>query len=258
MWIVRIALTRPYTFIVLALLILCLSPLVILRTPADIFPAIDIPVIAVTWSYTGLNPEEMEGRLTTPFEKSLSWSVDNVEHSEATTYDGEGVIKIFLQPHSSVDTANAQVTAVSQFMLRQMPQGTQPPQIIDFSASSVPVLQLGISGKGLSEQQLNDYAKNVIEPQLSTVHGIVLPNPYGGKQVAVMVNLNPNLMQSKGSRLRTSSTRSLNRTWSCLPEPPRSGGRSMTFTLTALRALSPSSTIFPSVRWAIPPSTCGT
>ena len=108
------------------------------------------------------------------------------------------MIKIFLQPHSSVDTANAQVTAVSQFMLRQMPQGTQPPEIIDFSASSVPVLQLGISGKGLSEQQLNDYAKNVIEPQLSTVHGIVLPNPYGGKQVAVMVNLNPNLMQSKG------------------------------------------------------------
>jgi CzcA family heavy metal efflux pump len=198
MWIVRIALTRPYTFIVLALLILFLSPLVILRTPADIFPAIDIPVVAVTWNYTGLNPEEMEGRLTTPYEKSLTSLVDNIEHLEATTYNGESVVKIFLQPHASLDTANAQVTAVSQYMLRQMPPGTLPPEIIDFSASSVPILQLGISGKGLSEQQLNDYAKNVLQPQLATVRGAVLPNPYGGKQAAVMVNLNPNLMQSKG------------------------------------------------------------
>jgi multidrug efflux pump subunit AcrB len=198
MWIVRIALTRPYTFIILALLILLLSPVVILRTPTDIFPNIDIPVVAVAWTYTGLNAEELQGRLTTPYEKTLTTLVDNIEHIEATTYNGTAVVKVFLQPGASLDTANAQVTACSQFILRQLPPGTLPPEIINFSASSVPILQLGISGKNLSEMQLNDYATNYIRTQLVTVPGAVIPSPYGGKQRQVMINMNQQLMQSKG------------------------------------------------------------
>src|SRR5689334_6205072 len=150
MWIVRLALNRPYTFIVFGLLILILSPLVILRTPIDLFPNIDIPVVAVGWTYTGLNPEEMEGRLTTVYERALTTLVDNIQHIESTTYDGLAVVKIYLQPNASIDTANAQVTAASQMLLRQLPPGTQPPLILNFSASTVPILQLGLSGKGLT------------------------------------------------------------------------------------------------------------
>src|ERR1700677_392464 len=158
MWIVKLALDRPYTFIILALLILIMSPVIIMRTPTDIFPNINIPVVAVAWQYTGLNPEEMEGRLTTPYEKALTTLVDNIEHTESTSYNGVAVVKVFLQPGASLDTANAQITAASQYMLRQLPPGTLPPEIINFSASTVPILQLGISGEGLSEAQLNDYA----------------------------------------------------------------------------------------------------
>src|SRR6202050_683119 len=156
MWIVRVALDRPYTFIVLALLILILSPVVILRTPTDIFPNINIPVIAVAWQYTGLNPEELEGRLTSVFERVLTTTVDNIEHIESPTVNGQAIIKIFLQPGASLDTANAQVTAISQTALRQLPAGTLPPLVMNYSASSVPILQLGLSGQGLSEPQLND------------------------------------------------------------------------------------------------------
>jgi multidrug efflux pump subunit AcrB len=198
MWIVKLALDRPYTFIVLALLILIMSPVIILRTPTDIFPNINIPVVAVAWQYTGLDPEEMEGRLTTPFEKAATTLVDNIEHIESTTYNGVSVIKLFLQPTASVDTANAQVTAVSQYELRQLPPGTLPPEIINFSASSVPILQLGVSGKGLDEQQLADYSQNAVRPQLVTVPGAVLPLPYGGKSPQISVNMDQNLMQSKG------------------------------------------------------------
>jgi len=198
MWIVKIALDRPYTFIVLALLILILSPIVILRTPTDIFPNIDIPVIAVAWQYTGLNPEEMEGRLTSVYERVLTTTVDNIEHIESTTVNGQAVVKIFLQPNTDLATANAQVTAISQTVLRQLPPGTLPPLIINYSASSVPILQLGLSGNGLSEQQLNDLGQNFLRPQLVTVPGAVVPWPYGGKQRQVMVDLNPGLLQSKG------------------------------------------------------------
>lgn len=197
MWIVKLALTRPYTFIVLALLIFVLSPLIILRTPTDIFPNIDIPVISVAWTYTGLNPEDLEARLTTPYEKYLTTLVDNIEHLESTTYNGSAVIKIFLQPHSSVDRANAQVVSTSQFALRSLPPGLEPPEIINFSASSVPILQLGLSGKGLSEQQLNDLAVNFIRTQIITVPGVVVPLPYGGKQRQVMINMDHNLMQAR-------------------------------------------------------------
>jgi multidrug efflux pump subunit AcrB len=198
MWIVKLALDRPYTFVILALLILIMSPVVILRTPTDIFPNINIPVVAVAWQYTGLDPEEMEGRLTSPFEKAATTLVDNIEHIESTTYNGVAVIKLYLQPGASLDTANAQVTAVSQYELRQLPPGTLPPEIINFSASSVPILQLGVSGKGLDEQQLADLSQNAIRPQLVTVPGAVLPLPYGGKSPQISVNMDQNLMQSKG------------------------------------------------------------
>ena len=197
MWIVKLALNRPYTFIVLALLIFVLSPLVILRTPTDIFPDIDIPVISVAWTYTGLNPEDVEARLTSPYEKVLTTLVDNIEHIESTTYNGSAVIKIFLQPRTSLDRANSQVVSASQFVLRFLPPAIQPPEIINFSASSVPILQLGLSGTGLSEQQLNDLALNFVRTQLITVPGAVLPLPYGGKQRQVMINMDHNRMQAR-------------------------------------------------------------
>jgi multidrug efflux pump subunit AcrB len=198
MWIVKVALDRPYTFIILALLILLLGPIIILRTPVDIFPNINIPVIAISWTYTGLNPEEFEGRITLPYEKVLTTLVDNIQHIESTTYNGVDVVKVYLQPGASLDTANAQVTAASQFILRQLPLGEQPPQIINFSASSVPILQLGVSGKEFIEQQLNDYSLNFIRPQLITVPGAVVPSPYGGKQRQIMINMDQRLMQAKG------------------------------------------------------------
>src|SRR3984957_3786208 len=198
MWIVKLALDRPYTFIVLALLILIAAPVMILRTPTDIFPNINIPVISIGFQYTGLNPEELEGRLTTPYEKALTSLVDNVQHIESTTYNGVVNVKVYLQPGSSLDQANAQVTGASQFLLRQLPPGVLPPQIIIFSASTVPILQLGISGEGLSEQQLNDYAMNFIRPQLISVNGSVLPAPYGGKQRQIEILMNQAQMQAKG------------------------------------------------------------
>jgi multidrug efflux pump subunit AcrB len=197
MWIVKIALSRPYTFLVLALLILFLSPVVLVRTPADIFPNINIPVVSVAWTYTGLNPEDLEARVTTPFEKVLTTLVDNIEHLESTTYNSVSVTKIYLQPGTSLDTANAQVVAASQFVLRFLPPASQPPEIINFSASSVPILQMGLSGKGLSEQQLNDVGQQFVRTQLITVPGAVIPLPYGGKQRQVMINMDQNLMQSK-------------------------------------------------------------
>ena len=198
MWIVRLALNRPYTFIVLAILILIAAPVIILRTPTDIFPSINIPVVSIAWQYTGLNPEDLEGRLTTPYEKGLTNLVDNIDHIESTTLFGQVIIKVYLQPGASLDTANAQVSAASEYLLRQLPPGILPPQIINFSASSVPILQLGLSGQGLSEQQLNDYGTNFIRPQLVTVSGAVLPNVYGGKQRSIMVNLDPKALQAKG------------------------------------------------------------
>jgi CzcA family heavy metal efflux pump len=196
MWIVRVALDRPYTFVVVALLILILSPVVIMRTPTDIFPNIDIPVIAVAWQFTGLNPEEMEGRITTVYERVLTTLVDNIEHIESVTINGQAFVKIYLQPGASLDTANAEVTAVSQSILRQLPPSTQPPLVFNFSASSVPILQLALSG--LAEQQLNDVGLNFLRTQLVTVPGASIPYPYGGKQRQVMVDLNPAQLQSKG------------------------------------------------------------
>src|SRR6202521_4037334 len=198
MWIVRVALRRPYTFVVLALLILILSPVVILRTPTDIFPNVDIPVIAVAFSYTGLNPEEMEGRITTVFERVVTTVVNDVEHIESTTINGQAIVRIFLQPGANVDRATAQITSGSQTILRFLPLGTQPPLMVNYSASTVPILQLALSGQGLAEQQLNDIGLNFLRTQLVTVPGAVIPFPYGGKQRQVMVDLKPGVLQSKG------------------------------------------------------------
>src|SRR5579884_3659960 len=198
MWIVRVALNRPYTFIVLALLIVLAAPLVILRTPTDIFPNIDIPVIAAVWNYTGLDAEQLEQRVTSVYERVLTTAVNDIEHIESFTVNGRAIVKIFLQPNASVPTATAQVTAVSQAIIRQMPPGIIPPFLINYNASTVPIIQLALSGQSLSESELNDLAINFLRPQLVTVPGAAIPYPYGGKQREVMVALNPALLQAKG------------------------------------------------------------
>ena len=162
MWIVRVALSRPYTFIVVALLMLLISPLVILRTPTDIFPNVNIPVVAVLWNYTGLSAEEMEERITTGFERGLTTSVNDMEHIESQTVNGRSIVKVFFHPDVKIEMAVAQVTALAQSSVRQMPPGTTPPYILVYNASSVPILQLGLSGKGLNEQQLFDFATQQI------------------------------------------------------------------------------------------------
>ena len=198
MWIVRLALRRPYTFAVLAILLLVLGPIVILTTPTDIFPNINIPVVAMIWNYQGLSPEQMSSRIILLSERSLTTTVNNIEHIESQSLYGIGIIKIFFQPNVNIADANAQVTAIAQTQLRQLPQGTTPPLILQYSASSVPIIQLGLSGQGLSEQQLNDFGLNFIRTQLVTVPGAGIPYPYGGKQRQVQVDLNLQALQAKG------------------------------------------------------------
>src|SRR5579859_5424089 len=198
MWIVRLALRRPYTFVVMAILILAGGIVSILRTPTDIFPNINIPVVSIIWNYNGLVPEEMSDRIVSITERNLTTVVDNIQHVESQSLYGIAVVKVFLQPNASIDRAIAQITASSQTQLRQLPAGTTPPLIIAYSASTVPVLQLALSGHGLSEQQLNDYGLNFIRTQLITVPGAAVPYPYGGKQRQVQVDLNTTALQSKG------------------------------------------------------------
>src|SRR5215471_13346055 len=197
MWIVKLALRRPYTFVVMAILILVMGVLSILRTPTDIFPNINIPVISIIWNYNGMVPSDMANRIVSVTERSLTTTVDNIEHIESQSLYGIAVVKVFLQPTASVERGIAQVTAVEQTQLRQLPAGTTPPLVLAYSASSVPVLQLALSGQGLSEQQLNDYGLNFIRTQLITVPGASVPYPYGGKQRQVQVDLNPSALQSK-------------------------------------------------------------
>jgi multidrug efflux pump subunit AcrB len=198
MWIVRLALRRPYTFVVMAILILVMGIVSIERTPTDIFPNIDIPVVSIIWNYNGLVPEQMADRIVSITERNLTTVVDNIQHVESQSLYGIAVVKVFLQPNASIDRAIAQITASSQTQLRQLPAGTTPPLVIAYSASSVPVMQLALSGQGLSEQQLNDYGLNFIRTQLITVPGTAVPYPYGGKQRQVQVDLNPAALQSKG------------------------------------------------------------
>src|SRR3984957_3312379 len=198
MWIVRIALRRPYTFIVLALIIVLMTPIVLQRTPTDVFPDIDIPVVAVAWNYSGLSPQLMEDRIVSPYERFLTTVVDNVEHTESQTVAGRSVIKVFFQPGADVHVGVTQITALSQTIIRQLPPGISPPLIITYSASSVPVLQLGMRGEGLSEQELFDFGANLVRNQLANVAGEAIPWPYGGKQRQVSVNLDIPTLQAKG------------------------------------------------------------
>ena len=198
MWIVRIALSRPYTFVVMALLLLIIGPIVISRTPKDIFPEIDIPVITAIWQYTGLNPEEMTNRIVSNYERTLTTVVNDIEHIESQTLNGISIVKVFFHPGAKVDLAMSQITSASQSAVRQAPPGAAPPFIIVYNASSVPILQLSMSGKNLSEQQLADIGQNFLRTQLATIQGASLPNPYGGRQRQIQVDLNLQAMQQKG------------------------------------------------------------
>src|SRR6202020_839295 len=198
MWIVRLALRRPYTFVVISIFLLILGPVSILRTPTDIFPNIDIPVVSVIWNYTGLSPEEMSNRIIFQYERVLTTTVNDIEHIESQSLNGIGIVKIFFHPGVQIGNAVAQVTAVSQTLLRQLPPGTTPPLVIQYNASSVPILQLALSGQGLSEQQLGDIGLNFVRTSLVSVPGAAIPYPYGGKQRQVQVDLDTNALQAKG------------------------------------------------------------
>src|ERR1700693_2137621 len=198
MWIVKLALSRPYTFIVFSVVLLLICPVGLLRTPVDIFPSINIPVISVIWTYTGLVPSEMETRIVSIFERSLTTSVNNIEHIESQSLNGVAVIKVFLQPTADINGAISEVIAEAQVGLKQVPPGITPPLVLSYDASSVPILQLGLSGKGLSEQQLNDLGVNFIRPQLGTVPGAAVPIPYGGKVRQIMVDIDSQQLMAKG------------------------------------------------------------
>jgi multidrug efflux pump subunit AcrB len=198
MWIVRIALSRPYTFVVLALLLFLAAPVMLLRTPVDIFPAINVPVVSIIWTFTGLAPAEMETRITSIYERALTTTVDNIEHIESQSLNGVAIVKVYLQPQANVDGAIAEVIAEAQSTVKLLPPGITPPLVIRYDASTVPILQLGLSGKGLSEQQLNDFGVNFIRPQLATVPGAAVPIPYGGKVRQIMVDIDSQQLTAKG------------------------------------------------------------
>src|SRR5262249_37607127 len=187
----------PYTFVVMALLILILTPVVILRTPTDIFPDINIPVVSIVWNFQGLSPKEMSDRITSTTERALTTLVNDIEHIESQSLNGVAVVKIFFRPSANIQTALAQVTAVSQTGIRFLPPGSTPPLVIQYTASSVPILQIGLSSKTLPEQQLNDLAVNFVRTQLITVEGAAIPFPYGGKPRLVSVDIDTQALQAK-------------------------------------------------------------
>jgi multidrug efflux pump subunit AcrB len=200
MWIVKLALDRPYTFLVLALLILLLSPVAIfiLQMPVDIFPNINIPVVSIIWNYTGFSPKDMDSHIVSPSERVLTTTVNDIEHIESQSLNGVAVVKVYFHPAVKIDMAVAQITAVNQTILRSLPAGTTPPLILQYSASSVPILQLGVSSKTLPEQTLNDLSLNVIRLRLTTIQGAAIPYPYGGKQRQIMVDLDIPKLQARG------------------------------------------------------------
>src|SRR5580698_11356634 len=197
MWIVKLALRRPYTFVVMSLLLFLLGIGSAIEAPKDIFPYIDIPVVTIVWTYAGLTPTEMEGRVVTICERALTTTVNDIEHSESESYQGVSVIRVYFQPTVKVELAYAQVTSIVQTILRGLPPGTFPPAILKYDASSVPIVQLGLSGEGLSEADLYDLGISFIRPRLSNVKGASIPLPYGGKVRQVMVDADPNLMYAK-------------------------------------------------------------
>ena len=198
MWIVRLALRRPYTFVVVALLLVVLGVVTVQRMPTDIFPNVDIPVVTVIWSFTGIAPEDMEKRVVTVSERAFTTTVNDIEHMESQSMYGVGVIKVFFHPSAKVEMAVAQITSISQSLLRTLPAGFTPPLIIRYSASSVPILQLSVTSKVLPEEQLFDYANNFVRTQLATVQGAAVSLPYGGKARQIMVDLNPKALNGYG------------------------------------------------------------
>ena len=195
---VRTALTKPLTFIVMAVMIFGIGVLSILRMPVDIFPRIGVPVIATAWTYTGLSPQDMAGRIVTPYERVLTNAVNDIERIESQSLNGVAVVKIYFQPGVDIRTATAQVTSISQTILRQLPPGITPPMIVNYDASTVPILQLALSGKGLSEQQLFDLGLNQVRPLLVTVPGVAMPFPSGGKQRQMQIDVDPAALQARG------------------------------------------------------------
>ena len=194
--VVRLALARPYTFVVMAILVMIFGVLSAIRTPTDIFPNIGIPVISVVWSYTGLAPDDMAGRIVSPYERVLSTTVNDIEHIESQSFPGMGVVKIFFQPNVNINAAQAQVTSISQTILKQLPAGATPPIILAYNASSVPIIQLALSSDSLSQVELFDLAMNFIRPQLTTVRGAQLPFPYGGATRQVQIDLDQNALRA--------------------------------------------------------------
>ncbi len=195
---VRTALNKPYTFVVMAIFICIVGPLSALRTPTDVFPDIGIPVIAVVWQYTGLSPDAMAGRVISPYERALSTTVNDIEHIESQSLAGMGVVKVFFQPGVDIRTANAQITAISQTIVKQMPAGMTPPLILNYSASTVPVLQMAFSSPTLGESQIRDLAQNTVRPPLTSIPGLAIPAPYGGRQRQITLDLDPQAMAAKG------------------------------------------------------------
>src|SRR5271168_2462830 len=196
--IVKLALSRPYTFIVMALLIMIFGVTSALRTPTDIFPNINIPVVAVVFSYTGLPPDDMQGRIVTYYERALTTSVNDIEHIESQSIPNYGIIKIFFQPTVNINAAQAQIAAMSQTVLKQMPAGITPPTVLSFNAASVPILQLALSSDKLSETTLYDDATSFIRPQLASVAGAAIPLPHGGKVRQVQADLNQQALRKYG------------------------------------------------------------
>src|SRR6201986_5665262 len=189
--IVRLALKRPYTFVVMAILIALFGGLALVRTPVDIFPNIRIPVVAAAWSYSGLTPDDMSGRVIYYYERQLSLAVNDIDHIESQSLNGVGVVKIFFHPTVDIRTATAQVTSLSQTVLKQMPPGITPPLILNYNASTVPILQLGLSNPVLPEQDIYDIGQNFIRPSLASVPGTAIPSPYGGKERQIQIDLDP-------------------------------------------------------------------
>ena len=195
---VRLALRKPYTSVVLAILIVLFGGISAVTTPTDIFPDIKIPVIAVVWTYRGLPPDDMAGRVIYYYERQLTTTVNDIDHIESNSLSGIGIVKIFFRPGVNIRTATAQVTSISQTVLKQMPPGITPPLILNYNASTVPILQLALSGRGLSEQKIFDTGQNAIRPALATVPGAAIPSPYGGKERQIQIDLDPQELQARG------------------------------------------------------------
>ena len=258
MWIVKLALRRPYTFVVMAMLMLILGAASIATMPIDIFPYINIPVAAVVWSYTGMVPQEMSDRIVTIFERAITTTVNNIEHMESTAYNGVSVTRVYFQPTAKIEMAIAQLTSISQTLLRTMPPGIFPPLILAFDASSVPILQLALESRTLPEAELYDLGLNFIRTRLATVQGASIPLPYGGKVRSIMVDLDPNAMYAAHLSAADVSN-AVNAQAPIIPAGTvKIGDREYIVLMNSSPAPWRGSTPCPSTPSAAPPSSCAT